>query len=185
MYYFLYINPSGLNRKSTVDPCLVTTTGASRVAELNSTVVPVNKKRKVLWHHVIHEKRLSWFLFCKKHIISWQKVIKQCKLSSVLTTSCLNERKKGNQNVKQTWKVLHFPWGMGLGGWWFYEKKNLSARSVVTKTIQSHLQKSTSWLQWLVGVVQATSIVFPFGESWTLVDFALSSIQKGTESMPI
>ena len=122
MYYFIYINPRGLNRKSTVDPCLVTTTGASRVAELNSTVVPVNKKRKVLWHQAIHKKivRVS---FCKKRIISWQKVIKQCKLSSVLT--CSNERKKSNQNVKQTGKVLHFPWGRGLGGWWFYERKPL------------------------------------------------------------
>ena len=151
IYYFIYINPSVLNRKSTVDPCLVTTTGASRVAELNSTVVPVNKKRKVLWHQAIHKKivRVS---FCKKRTISWQKVIKQCKLSSVLARSCSNERKKSNQNVKQTWKVLHFPWGMGLGGWWFYEKKT-SLRKVFRKklfkvTCRSQQVGCNGWWGW-------------------------------------
>ena len=145
----LFINqPKWLNRKSTVDPCLVTATGASRVAELNSTVVPVNKKRKVLWHHVIHQIKLSWFLFCKKRTISWQKVIKQCKLSSVLTRSCSNERKKSNQNVKQTWKVWHFPWGRGLGGWWFYEKKPLCE-----KCCDKNYSKSPAEINELVAMV--------------------------------
>ena len=147
MYYFIYINPSGLNRKSTVDPCLVTATGASRVAELNSTVVPFNKKRKVLWHQAIHKKivRVS---FCKKRTISWQKVIKQCKLSSVLTRSCSNERKKSNQNVKQKWKVLHFPWGRGLSGWWFYEKKPLCE-----KCCDKNYSKSPAEINELVAMV--------------------------------
>ena len=134
-----------------MDPCLVTTTGASRVAELNSTVVPVNKKRKVLWHQAIHKKivRVS---FCKKRTISWQKVIKQCKLSSVLTRSCSNERKKSNQNVKQTWKVWHFPWGRGLGGWWFYEKKT-SLREVLWQklfkvTCRSQQVGCSGWSGW-------------------------------------
>ena len=148
MDFFIYINPSGLNRKSTVDPCLVTATGASRVAELNSTVVPVNKKRKVLWHQAIHKKivRVS---FCKKRTISWQKVIKQCKLSSVLARSCSNERKKSNQNVKQTWKVWHFPWGRGLGGWWFYEKK----KPLCEKGLDKNYSKSPAEINELVAMV--------------------------------
>ena len=87
-------------------------------------------------------------------------------IQSVLT--CSNERNKSNQNVKQTWKVLHFPWvGVWVGG--DFMRKKTSLREVLWQklfkvTCRNQRVGCNGWRGWC----KPHPLCFPLGshEHW-------------------